>query len=265
MTRQEVLAKINALTSKPIAFQALWDGNSSGWMVRMSVVTTDMRTHFLGTLRFGGDIRIFNGDVPPWPEAAMAQELGNELAVRFDAEFYFPSPKNPEDECPAWFERANGYPCRHCGILLWQRDHCPWRGVCFHCHLEEDRQQREAKWTAEKGASQRCHICGNPATQELNGGPACAECFNKYESYTCARCGGVTTLLNTYGRSEICSSCELQDAINSLSAEQRDSIRNALEKGQLWGVKVAKEVMKCSLLTAKRAVYQLSASNADGP
>lgn len=265
MTRAEILAKLNALNSKPIAFEALWDGDSGGWMVHLSVVTPDLRTHGLGTLRVGGDIRLFDGDVPPWPEAVMAQGLGKELAERFDAEFYFPSPEHPEDCCPAWLDRAKGYPCRQCGILLLQRDPCPWRGVCYHCHLEDERQLREAQWTAEQRAGPRCNICGNPATSELNGGPVCVSCFDKYEAYACARCDGVTMILKSHRHSELCSNCEVQGAIDALSDEQRDTIRIAIEKGPLWGVKVAKEVMMCSLLTAKRVVCLLSEPNDDGP
>lgn len=257
MSREQILASVDSLKSIPIAIEALWDGDSTGWFVCFAAITADSQSHPLGVLSEGGDIRLFNGQVPPWPEAVAAQQLGNELAERFGAEFYFPSPENPEDDCPSWHDRTKGYPCRRCGILLLQRHPCPWRGICYHCHLAEEREQREAKWTPAQRAGPRCHICGNPATKELNGRPACAECFDKYEVYTCERCNGVTMIPKSIGHTSLCSQCELLTAIDLLTDAQRNTIRDAIAKGRIRGIQTAMALMRCSLQEANDVVHLL--------
>ena len=93
----------------------------------------------------GGDIRIFNGQVPPWPEAVRPKEAGEDLAARLGIPFFFASPQHPEDRCPRWWEQSQAYPCRRCGIPLLQCDPCPWRGACYSCHLAEQKEQKEQK------------------------------------------------------------------------------------------------------------------------
>jgi hypothetical protein len=117
-SREEILSKADDLSGAPVAFEAFWDGDSIGWFVTLSAVLRAREgytNHYLCGLRDGGDIRLFNGQVPPWPEARLAQEVGTELARRFGVPFYFPSPDHPEDQCPGWAERDQGYPCRRCG------------------------------------------------------------------------------------------------------------------------------------------------------
>jgi len=261
VSRELILAKVDSLNSRPVAIEALWDGDSGGWFVCFAAITADSQSHPLGVLSEGGDIRLFNNDVPPWPEAVLALKLGNELAQRFGAEFYFPSPKHPEDDCPSWHDRKNGYPCRQCGILLLQRDPCPWRGICYRCHLDEEREQREAGWTSKQRAGPRCHICGNPATNELNGGPACAECFDKYEVYSCKRCNGFTMILKSMEHTSLCSRCEIQKLIDSLTDSQRNNIVKAIAKGRLYGIRSVMDVMACSLHEADYVVQVLDDSN----
>lgn len=258
-TREQIFAKVDSLESPPIAIEALWDGDTDGWFVCLAAITTDLQWHALGVLSDGGDIRIFNGQVPPWPEAAAARQIGKEIAERFGAEFYFPSPDYPEDDCPSWHQRAQGYPCRRCGILLLQRDPCPWRGICYHCHLAEEREERESKWTPEQRAGPRCRVCGNPAIHELNGDPACEVCFEKYEVYTCERCNGVTMLLKSIGHTSLCSSCEIRESIDALTNEQKDAILKGLAKGRLIGIHAAMDVMRCSLTEAHRVLHFLRA------
>ncbi len=60
---------------------------------------------FLVKVSMGGDIRLLNGQVPPWPEAMHATLIGTQLAEHFGAEFYFPSPDKTDDTCPTWLER----------------------------------------------------------------------------------------------------------------------------------------------------------------
>ncbi len=260
MSYDEILASVDALQSTPIAFEALWDGDSEGWFVSFSAITADLQTHPLGVLSDGGDIRLFKGQVPPWPEAVAAQQLGEELAGRFGAEFYFPSPDQPEDDCPSWNERSQGYPCRKCGILLLQRDPCPWRGTCYRCHLDEKREEREAQWTPEQRSGPRCRVCGDPATHELDGKPACAKCFDKYEFYACEQCGRETMITKSRDHTSLCSWCEAQKQIDQLTDSQRATIRKAVSQGRFSGVQTVREVIECSLHEATRIVHILSST-----
>ena len=150
--RDEVLAKVRCFSEIPDAIEAFWDGDTTGWFVVLTAVFADQTTSesaFRETVlrswrEGGGDIRVFTGQVPHWPEAHYARELGREVATQLSVPFYFASPEHPEDECPRWWERDAGYPCAVCGIALLQREPCPWRGTCYRCHLELGRGTRPA-------------------------------------------------------------------------------------------------------------------------
>ena len=56
------------MAAPPLAIEALWDGDSQGWFVNLCAVVPIQHTHdsrILRTFRRGGDIRLFNGLVPP--------------------------------------------------------------------------------------------------------------------------------------------------------------------------------------------------------
>ncbi|WP_339745391.1 hypothetical protein [uncultured Rubinisphaera sp.] len=258
MSNENIRAQVDSLSSSPIAFEALWDGDSSGWFIQFAAITADSQTLPLGVVSHGGDIRLFNGQVPPWPEAAAAKLLGNELAELFCAEFYFPSPDHPEDECPSWHDRKQGYPCRRCGILLFQRDDCRWRGICYYCHLDEEREKREAQWTPEQRAGPRCSICGNPATNELADSPVCGDCFANYNIYNCEQCGASWRGHVSYNHSSRCSKCERESLVNSLTASQRDRIRVAMDKHRCDGLDTAMDILNCDLYDAQYVLHVLS-------
>jgi hypothetical protein len=102
-----LLDKARQLTGAPVCVQALWDGDSQGWFIRLEVVTKSDRGLFengIGNVRFGGDERLFKGTVPPWSEARLAAEVGARLAKALGAEFYFPSPDAPDDSLPTWVQ-----------------------------------------------------------------------------------------------------------------------------------------------------------------
>ena len=148
-TIEELVTEIAALPRRPVAFEAYWDGDSHGWSVAlMAVLRSDNEAGYEDRVLFEsrfGDIRLFNGQVPPWPEAEIASRLGNALSAKFGAPFYFPSPNHPEDDCPQWWEQGRGSPCRRCGIPLYQDDNLPWRGCCYFCHMAEQRGEAPLK------------------------------------------------------------------------------------------------------------------------
>jgi hypothetical protein len=147
-SREEVLAKVDTLPGPPAAFEARWNGDTGGWFVDLVAVLRDgegYRDFFLISISYGGDIRLFNGNVPPWPEARFAAECGTELATRFGVPFYFASPDYPEEDCPTWANQEKGYPCRICGVSLLQSPDCPWRGLCYRCLLASERETNIVK------------------------------------------------------------------------------------------------------------------------
>ncbi|ACZ87239.1 hypothetical protein [Streptosporangium roseum] len=98
----ELMAKVRALPHTPAAIEALWDGDSEGWMVHLLAVTIEPRAeHRLAIIQHGTDLRLFNGEVPPWPEAQEASTIGQRLAERFGIPFHFASPEEP-DFAPRW-------------------------------------------------------------------------------------------------------------------------------------------------------------------
>lgn len=117
-TVAELADLIRTEPEPPLAVEALWDGDTRGWMVDVVAVfpvapaspgapasAATPRDLPLVTLREGGDLRIFNGQVPPWPEAAEARLIGGELAELFGVPFHFASPDEPDDRAPRWWDR----------------------------------------------------------------------------------------------------------------------------------------------------------------
>jgi hypothetical protein len=104
---ENLVSKLCKQRGKVKCIQALWDGDTSGWFIWLSAfvkVDNELEQVNLGTIRFGTDIRLFNGKVPPWPEAEYAKDVGSKLAQEYNAEFYFPSPNEPDDDQPAWID-----------------------------------------------------------------------------------------------------------------------------------------------------------------
>jgi hypothetical protein len=142
--REEASARLRALDKQPVAIEASWDGDTVGWCVMLSGVlqggpgNSEQGFYEVWLTSFrasGGDFRVFTGQVPPWPEAQDAAVLGRELANQLAVPFFFVSPDFPEIDCPHWWEQDRAYPCSNCGKLLIQGEPCPWRGMCYQCHV----------------------------------------------------------------------------------------------------------------------------------
>ena len=144
-TCDEILSRVAGLPGPPVAIEALWNGDSSGWFIDLAAVIQSAggyRSYHLASLQEGGDIRLFDGQVPPWPEAHAARELGQELSRRLVIPFYFPSPEHPEEGCPGWADRDSGSPCRRCVIPLLQGGGYARPGLCYYCYLDVERVSR---------------------------------------------------------------------------------------------------------------------------
>jgi len=247
--RTKLLAAASTLPKPPAAFEATWDGDSSGWYVRLdAVLATEngFTVSNLAAIQDGGDFfRLLNGEVPPWPEALFAREIGEELATRFGVPFYFPSPNHPETDCPHWWERDQATPCGRCGIPLIQRsESCPWRGLCYTCHLAGKEEKREASWSPEERAGPRCQICGNPAVGSLRSYRVCSGCKERYVEFECSSCNGSVLILKTEKRSSVCAGCDLRNKLAGVSASAREQIAAAVDAGgELAGYDLAERLL----------------------
>lgn len=122
--------RLRSLADRLVAIEARWDGDTSGWSCELWAVERagdGHREHRLRSLAGpGGDIRLFNGAVPPWPEAALAHRLGTTLAERFAVPFHFPSPDEPNDAAPTWLAiheaRERGVRIDHAGRTFLARE-----------------------------------------------------------------------------------------------------------------------------------------------
>ncbi|HEX5540043.1 MAG TPA: hypothetical protein VFX60_00530 [Micromonospora sp.] len=106
-----LIEKVKTITDPVVAVEALWDGDTQGWFVRLhAIVQRTSRHHpcfdeqWLAGFRHGSDLRLFNGEVPPWPEAAEALEKGQAVADSIGVPFHFASPGVPDDELPRWWD-----------------------------------------------------------------------------------------------------------------------------------------------------------------
>ncbi|MFE7793745.1 hypothetical protein [Streptomyces sp. NPDC057460] len=98
-----LVEKVEALPGRTVAMEALWDGDTDGWSVDLIALTDDPATeHRLAMIRHGSDMRLFNGTVPPWPEAQEAETVGRALAEQFAVPFHFASPDQPDFDAPRW-------------------------------------------------------------------------------------------------------------------------------------------------------------------
>ncbi|MGC5287718.1 hypothetical protein [Micromonospora sp. DT231] len=110
-TTTQLIAKVDAIAAPILAVEACWDGDSRGWCVDLvAIVSRPGRDHDhvdevrLATLREGSDIRLFNGQVPPWPEAQQAIEHGQAIARHAGVPFHFASPETPDVDLPRWWD-----------------------------------------------------------------------------------------------------------------------------------------------------------------
>jgi hypothetical protein len=252
------------LPAATVAIEAYWDGDTSGWfVVLVAVVKGD--TGYEDTSLWsseGNDFRLFNGQTPPWGEARRAAELGPALAAALGVPFYFPSPDHPEDDCPRWWERDQGTPCRRCGVQLLQRDPCPWRGVCYYCHLAEEKEAREAAWSPEERVGPRCELCGKPAQAGVDGPQRCPACLDRYDDYQCTRCSTHVCILKALEHTDVCDMCDLRERFAEAPETDRQTIQAAAHQGEGSGLLAARRILGWPLSDAISLVHMIRSGRA---
>ncbi len=250
---EELLQLAQSVTPAPIAIEAMWDGDTQGWFVEVSAIVqegTSFSARRLKIFREGGDLRVFTGEVPPWPEATLASAAGAAVARELGVPFFFPSPEHPEDECPHWWQREAATPCERCEVLLLRGPECPWRGLCSRCHAQAERELREAGWTPEERAAPKCHICGSPALGEIGPRVRCATCREKYVDWFCTSCGSAVTTSNAPPLGHTCDTCVVRAQVAALSSEQREAIEQAYAKGTFTAARMLGEALGYSAVKA---------------
>jgi hypothetical protein len=260
-TDPRLLDKLQARAASAVAIEALWDGDTQGWFVDLYAAVkgpSGYESQFLQGFRRGGDIRLLNGEVPPWPESLEAARLGEQLAQLLSVPFHFPSPNHPETDCPHWWELSQSHPCERCGIQLLQAPDCPWRGACYYCHLAREREAREARWSPEERAAPRCSICGNPALGEIGSSARCSSCRETYRTFACSGCGILVTVHRERSSADTCSTCAMAKRLSALSVSERQRLREAVTRGTLTGLIEAREILQCGLTDAQDALEALS-------
>lgn len=99
LSETELLTELSEKAASALAIEALWDGDTQGWFVDICAVFKlgpEFDSIRLHSLCRGGDIRLFNGQVPTWPEALEAARVGNQLATLLGVPFHFHRPIIPK-------------------------------------------------------------------------------------------------------------------------------------------------------------------------
>jgi hypothetical protein len=262
----DCISKARALQPPPIAIEAFWDGDTRGWFVVLAAIIpggSSFTTIDLCVLSDGGDIRLFNGTVPPWPEARRAVALGNRVASVLEVPFFFAAPDHPELDSPRWWQRDRAQPCDRCATLLLPDRAGLRRSLCSTCSAHAAREAKEAAWTDAERAGPRCRTCGNPAKGELDSEPVCVTCLERYEVYRCTSCGVRVMVSRTLRQGDFCSECELRGRLAALSKAERVSIVRAAETGgHIQGILAAKELLRCGIGDAESVLELVLAADA---
>lgn len=149
ITSFEILEdEIKKVGGKPTVLEALWDGDTQGWFLCLYLYTETrlffnkrIKRHSIGHITLGGDIRVFSGGQRT--EALLAKEFGEKAVQQYHLEFYFPSDKEPDDDCPQWNERHLAIKCADCSKLIIPTD-SPYlpKDICNNCHLKREQTER---------------------------------------------------------------------------------------------------------------------------
>jgi hypothetical protein len=100
-----LIEKVEALSARPDAIEALWDGDTRGWTAYLYAVTREPRTEVcLAAIGHRSARQEFDGTVPPCPQGAVAVETGTAVARHFAVPFFFLHPEKPDIEDQRWWD-----------------------------------------------------------------------------------------------------------------------------------------------------------------
>lgn len=130
--------EIQKTKGKPVVLQALWDGDTHGWWLSLSLYAENPSVSGNLVLHHLGHVESYDGK----SKEAFAKELAAKAIKKYGLEFYFPSPDDADDDCPDWMERDKAIACAGCGkLILAERDTVLPKEICYHCYLERERNR----------------------------------------------------------------------------------------------------------------------------
>lgn len=145
-TYDDLCTKIAAIGGRPLALEAVWDGDTEGWYLCLTVYTRGGRNtygeHFLGTVEPGADFILPDGVSSLCVESFLANQWGQMAAVQYGLEFYFPSSDEYTDDCPRWPQRHLGVHCADCGKLILKETAARYKDACFHCDMNRESNRK---------------------------------------------------------------------------------------------------------------------------
>ncbi|WP_246356865.1 hypothetical protein [Pyxidicoccus fallax] len=114
--RAQAREQLDALDRAPVALEAHWDGDTTGWFLVVDAILPGASPEHPRYTRVrvawmrgkDGDFRLFTGAVPPWPESQVAREIGRMARERWGIPFHFPSPDEPSDTTTPWWDLEPG-------------------------------------------------------------------------------------------------------------------------------------------------------------
>ncbi len=152
ITTFEVLEHtIKQISGQPTVLEALWDGDSQGWYLLFYLYTKPSHAfskqatrHFLGEVSVSEGMGQFTNE--QWAVPELAKQLGEKAIEKYNLTFYFPSPKDADNNCPKWTDRHLAIQCTDCNKLFIPTN-SPYlpKDICFHCHLAQEQNEKIKK------------------------------------------------------------------------------------------------------------------------
>ena len=132
------------MPGKPVVLEVLWEGDTHGWYLCITVYKksiglfrSKLDEYYLGRIIVGKGIKPSAN--LRLTEAFLADEYGKKAIAKYGLIFYFPSPDKPDDDCPKWTERHMAIHCGDCEKLIIPTNgpYLP-KDICYNCHLKRE-------------------------------------------------------------------------------------------------------------------------------
>lgn len=144
----------------PLVLEALWELDAEGWHLGFyvyastgPVFNTTTTRHTLGLVAITDDGKSSVEQVSPWPEAKLAQQIGQRAIEKYGITFYFPSDQIPNDQCPSWIEQQP-IECLDCHQAF-TPGHSLDRAnaICTNCHITRQTNELNKNTELNNGAN----------------------------------------------------------------------------------------------------------------
>ncbi|MFY0673894.1 MAG: hypothetical protein JXQ87_10835 [Bacteroidia bacterium] len=148
-TYELALELIKDIGGKPKVIEALWHRNLGEWFIELNLIVEkglinkELSTQFLGNISSATKSFICTAE-NPFPQADYTKEIGGKLREKYDLEFYFPSPNDPDNNCPRWHEKERGIECNACKKLMFPNRYPNMqKNLCYNCNLQREQVKED--------------------------------------------------------------------------------------------------------------------------